>query len=256
MFSTIGCLIICGLVVAGFEKLFYKIVGGAFGYKTVMTTAIIGTPVHEAGHALMCLLFGHKIVEIKLYEPDTKTGTLGYVSHSFNPNNWYQKFGNLFIGLGPIFSGLGVITAIMFIAFPSSVNDFFHTSFKMVEEEESIFTVILSQLTLPIDMIAEDGNIFLKIIGFLLIFSIVMHINLSIPDIKGSISGLVVYAVIAAVFTGITALFGTDTVNSIRGGLHVFASYAFALFTLIYIFAVLIILISLLAVLIKKLIKR
>ena len=64
--------------------------------------------------------------------------------------------------------------------------------------------------------------------------------KITVFDKDGKHSGFVVYSVIAAIFTGVTALLGTDTVNSIRGGLYVFASYSFALFTIIYIFSALI----------------
>jgi hypothetical protein len=68
----------------------------------------LGTSLHELGHALFCLIFGHKIVEMRLFDPDPQTGVLGYVKHSFNPRNPYQVVGNFFIGVGPILLGTAV----------------------------------------------------------------------------------------------------------------------------------------------------
>jgi len=67
--------------------------------------AWIGTACHELGHALFCVIFRHKITELKLFSPDTKTGTLGYVSHTYEPGSIYQTIGNFFIGIGPILLG-------------------------------------------------------------------------------------------------------------------------------------------------------
>ena len=69
----------------------------------------LGTIIHELGHALFCLIFRHKITEMKLLDPDPETGTLGYVRHSYDPKNIYQLVGNFFIGIGPILLGTAVI---------------------------------------------------------------------------------------------------------------------------------------------------
>lgn len=74
---------------------------GLFGWLAVT--------VHEIGHAVMCLVFFHKIEEMKLFSMDPEGGTLGYVRHSYNPNNIYQVIGNFFIALGPIILGSAVI---------------------------------------------------------------------------------------------------------------------------------------------------
>jgi len=69
----------------------------------------LGTIVHELGHAIFCIVFGHKITAMKLFDPDPKTGTLGYVEHSYNSANVYQQVGNFFIGIGPILLGTAII---------------------------------------------------------------------------------------------------------------------------------------------------
>lgn len=45
-------LVVCGLLVGLFERLFMKLTG-KFGRGFFLATSIIGTPVHELGHALM-----------------------------------------------------------------------------------------------------------------------------------------------------------------------------------------------------------
>ena len=233
MLCTVGGLILCGLLSALFQKLFVRLVGGAFGYKAIKASAIIGTPIHEAGHALMCLIFGHKIEDVQLYQPNQKTGVLGYVSHSYNKKNLWQNIGNFFIGLGPIFSGLLVITAILFICFTDAVNDFFESAFSLVKSEDTVWSILKEVFALLWHMVTEAGNLFVKIVGFLLMSAIVLHINLSPQDIQNSKTGLAAYAIIAGVFTLVTSFFGASVVSAIRAGLHIFATYCFVVFALI-----------------------
>ena len=69
----------------------------------------LGTIIHEGGHALFCLLFGHRITAIKWFDWSGSDGTLGYVRHSYDRNSLYQRSGNFFIGIGPILLGSVVL---------------------------------------------------------------------------------------------------------------------------------------------------
>ena len=71
----------------------------------------LGTAVHETGHALFCLLFGHRITGLKLFDFAPRDGTRGHVSHTFDPANPWQQVGNFFIGIAPILFGTLVIVA-------------------------------------------------------------------------------------------------------------------------------------------------
>jgi hypothetical protein len=71
----------------------------------------LGTAVHELSHALFCLLFGHKIAELKLFDPGAKSGSLGFVRHAYDQRNPYHQLGNLFIAIGPVLVGAAALTA-------------------------------------------------------------------------------------------------------------------------------------------------
>ncbi len=45
-----------------------------------------GVMIHELGHVFFCILFGHKIVKVRLFRPD-RNGTVGVVEHGYNPQS-------------------------------------------------------------------------------------------------------------------------------------------------------------------------
>lgn len=69
--------------------------------------SFFGIIIHELSHAAMALIFRHKIDQISLVQKGDENQKLGYVSHAWNPKSFYQRLGNFFIGMGPIF-GIGL----------------------------------------------------------------------------------------------------------------------------------------------------
>ena len=59
-----------------------QVAGKGLRKRGVYLVAWLGTPLHELGHALFCLIFRHKIEDIKFFKPDKVNGTLGYVYHT------------------------------------------------------------------------------------------------------------------------------------------------------------------------------
>ena len=101
-----------------------------FGIQGYIYLTAPGVMIHEIGHAVFCLIFRHKIVEMKLFSPE-EDGTLGYVNHSYNPNSFYQRIGNFFIGTGPIWFGVAVLCLISWLLLPNEmqISDFFSLNF-------------------------------------------------------------------------------------------------------------------------------
>lgn len=256
LFCTIGLLILCGFVSEMLRRAFYYLLGGANGFKIIKGVSIIGTPVHEFGHAMMCVVFGHKIHEVKFYSPEPADESgyvqLGYVNHSYNKKNLYQSLGTLFIGLGPIFSGIGVVTLVLYLCFPHAIAGFFSASFSALSSGDSFFSVLWEGIKLPINMFKEDGFFLWKILGVFVIFSVTMHVTLSGADIKNSVRGLLIYLVLAFLFAFVTSLFGKTVVGAIGRALNIFALYCAAVYVVFYVFSLIILLVALAVYFIRK----
>ncbi len=208
-FTTIGQLLwllgfifVFGLILyllARFTRLIYvKTVGQKFD---IIVTGWIGTPIHEIGHAIFCILFRHKILEIKLYNPDPKDGTLGYVAHAYKTTSTYQKIGNFFIGIGPILFGSLVLYAVLYYLMPD-----FQVLFSSINQQGSSIAGDIHLGNVTGSWLAIK-NISLNILGAIfsvenfsnwrfwiflyLSVCIASHMELSPPDIAGAKSGLI-----------------------------------------------------------------
>lgn len=116
----IGAVYLVGFLISLLNRLFYGLVDHSQG--VCYATGFIGTPIHELSHALMCVVFRHKIDEIKLFQIDDENGVLGYVRHSYNPKNIYQRIGNYFISVAPIVCGTAVLFLLIKLLLPQTFD--------------------------------------------------------------------------------------------------------------------------------------
>lgn len=210
-----GIIIVVGFLLGYLETIAAQWAYKAFGKTGILLTSCIGTPIHETGHALMCLLFGHKIISIKFFDLNPQNETLGYVQHSFDKNNLYQNMGNFFISLGPIFSGSAAILLFMYWLEPNT----FSALRQMAESVPPVHTLT--------DLLSWSGHSMsivyyglwhspsfgsLKYCVFLVLaICISSHIALSKIDIKNAMAGLSVTFLCVVVGNFIAVFFGIDT---------------------------------------------
>ncbi len=97
-----------------------------FGWRSIMWTGWLGTPIHELSHVVACWTFGHRVDEVRLFDPDVKTGRLGFVRHSYRRGNWFEELGNVFIGTAPLVGGSLVMLLLLFLFFPRLANELLH----------------------------------------------------------------------------------------------------------------------------------
>jgi len=227
LFFTVGIVAIFGLGIWGLNRAFYKLMGN-FGRPASVLTGFIGVPAHEIGHAIFCIIFMHKVKEIRLYQPNARDGTMGYVNHLYNRKNAYHQIGNFFIGLGPIILGSAILLVLMMMFLPEVWTDFARTMLLI-----DSFTSFDNFIDLFFGMIGSlfDPHNFGKPLWWLFMLpacSIAIHMSLSYADIVGSLIGLlyiaiiiiainilllIIYAPLVLAFTQVCMMAGTFILN-------------------------------------------
>ena len=198
------------------------------GIKPYIYLTFPGVMLHELSHAFFCIIFKHKIVDMKLFSPE-EDGTLGYVNHQYNPKSIYQRMGNFFIGTGPIWGG---VTAILLLT-----------------------CWLLPQLTLDLNTIKQTVFAFdfwksyKPWLWLYCVFTIFSHITLSPPDLRGAADGLVVLVTATVLLCLIFGKCG-EWEEWVLGWLKLFLERVFPLFCLIIVISAIVAIV--LCIMLKK----
>lgn len=220
LISLVGPLLVIGLILGIMERRANQYLFAAFGFKGILATAWLGTPIHELGHAVMCLIFGHKITDMKLLTINRADGTLGYVSHTYNQRSIYQTVGNFFIGIAPLISGIGVLFLCLHFLLPDSFKIFEAYLKTSVLSKPSELTFVKGFIDTSLVMLR---NIFTFSnllhpnfwIFLLIAISVSSHMALSRADIKGALHGLIMLYLVFFIVTIIGNSIGVNTYSYI-----------------------------------------
>ena len=202
-----------GYLISVCSRSFYKVVGHT---KTACyATGVIGTPIHEFSHALMCVVFRHKIHRICLFRIGDD-GVLGFVEHSHNPKSIYQTIGNFFIGIAPITVGGVVLLLLMrfmvpglYFDFSGYISDFIKLSGDDFGIEWVYYALLLLRglgVSLIDYILTGDGWV---VVYLIISFCIALHMNLSGADIKNALPSIPWLLLILAVVNLLLGLFPT-----------------------------------------------
>ncbi len=116
-------LLLFGLLVHVLNNMTFRAVQSASlnirGFE--LATGWIGVPVHEIGHAVFCVLFGHKIHKLMLFDPAAPPGEpLGYFRNSYDPTDATHVVGDFFVRIGPLPFGSLVLVTVFRLLVPDS----------------------------------------------------------------------------------------------------------------------------------------
>lgn len=236
----VGAILVCGFIAWACKRIFMDLLGNN-GYKAVIVSSIIGTPIHELGHAAMCLLFGRKIVKLVLWQPRSDDGNLGYVKYTCNSRKLLQRLGNLFISTGPIFSGMAVLSLLLYLVFPNTWSTYVSSVRALVEDNASVLEIVSSGLRMIPNMISEFGSnaspVWVQILSVPVMLSVSLHIDLSPGDIRVARDALSPYLMITLLVTVIATLLGTGVTGLVLSALKSFHVFMMAMFTVVLTFA-------------------
>jgi hypothetical protein len=186
------------------------------GWKGVYITGWIGTPIHEFGHALFCIIFRHQIKEVSLFKPDKSSGVLGYVIHTYNPKSMYQSIGNFFIGIAPLLVGSVILYLIFDTFFPNLATegvktkiDFDHLNSSIPNLLKEVYNKIGDNFNLISHTLLKPT--FLSIVLLYIMTSISAHIAPSHTDLKNALPG---FAMLVALIFFINLIFSFINLNS------------------------------------------
>ena len=201
----------------------------------------LGTIIHELGHAIFCIIFGHKITEIKLFHPDPETGTLGYVKHSHNRTNIYQLAGNFFIGIGPILFGTAVIFLLFYFLLGLNPTD--SSKFSLSSYQPNSWEALRS---LAQNTWSSSGQLLTEIFSWphlaswqlyvflYLAFAIGISVTLSPSDIKSALAGFLIILILLFIVNLATIWAGNFLTNIVIR----IAGYYVLFYTLIFLILV------------------
>jgi len=120
--SVLGPLALAAALLSGLERLLAARLQSRFGWRGVLLTGWLGVPVHELSHAAACLLFGHRVEKLRLFDPDPVTGQLGSVQHAWDRRSLYQQAGRFVIGIAPLLGGAAVLAGLTALLGPAELR--------------------------------------------------------------------------------------------------------------------------------------
>ena len=182
----------------------------------------VGTPIHELGHAIFCIIFGHRIDKISWFNP-APDGTLGYVEHRYNPRNIYHQVGNFFIGMGPVIFGCVIISLAalllvgnqVFAPIQSFTKGLSLISFNLGQFLNSLgiaLVAIFKEIFQPVHFQQWQFYIFLY-----LVFAIGNSITLSPSDLYSAGLGFLFFVLFLLVLNAVTGWMGDFLMRGILG---------------------------------------
>lgn len=217
LLGLIGPLVLLGLIVEGAYRLIFWLLGQRAGRVLWWTSCFLGTPAHEAGHALMCLLFAHRIERVRLFP--TRAGN-AMVQHSYRKSNPYAVLGNFFIGLGPIVLILALVYLVLYWIAPQSMQEFRSV---LLSVREAPGQLLVGAFDFFVELVCEQSRaIWARLVALAALLSLSLHVRLSPADVRSMCRAIPLLLLLSGGAAGVFVLLG----ETARHALYFFLSEA------------------------------
>ena len=236
--STFGVVILFGLILGFLETKSQTYLYGAFGWAGIVVTGIIGTPIHEMAHFLMCLPFGIKVYEVSLFRPfaGRQDGILGYVTYSREPGNLVQTIGTLFVGIAPMILGPLVLIILFRLLVPECYKQVKDDIGKSLSDDNITIKSVLKSSAITVKSLIVHLFHFTKktaarnIVMLYFLLAISSHTTLSVADIVNALPGFIVIMTVYIILGFIAAASKQDIGKDIlKSALTIAAFFMIAL---------------------------
>lgn len=202
-----GIFFVFGFILARLQKWTSNLYRQTIGWKGILWTAWIGTPIHEIGHVFFSKLFRHKIEEIYIFRPNEATGNLGHVNHTYNKRSLYQRIGNFFIGAAPMIWSSVILVILLYFLVPNGKDIFA----PLTNEPTSLFTILSSLGKTFTNLFTLENIKAWNFWVFLYVsFCVASHMAPSSEDLKGMWGGFFWLVLVIIIVNAMTLLFKLD----------------------------------------------
>jgi hypothetical protein len=228
LISILGIFFIFGFLLSLLSTLTRMKYSQTFGEKfNIYWTGLIGTPIHEIGHAIFCIIFGLPITKIQLFNPDSHDLTRGYISFAYQKNSLFKKVGIFFASAGPIILGTYLLYLAIYFLVPN--GKIIIDSIKSWGNYLSNPTSLLSQFDALFHSSFKTSGMFFTIdnmtsvkfwIFIYLSLCISSHMQLSAADMKGIWWGVAFVIVVIFIINIISPFLGNNVGVFINSSIH------------------------------------
>ena len=236
---TVVPMLVFGLAVMLCNRLFCMLVGAESGWPLLLFASGLSTPVRELGHLIFAFITLHRVTDFRLLDLGNEEGELGFVEHDYNPKNPIAVFGNFLFALGPSVVGLFFVLAVVLSCFHGMFTPFMEQIADLTEQSAGFAEYAKATLHFfPALFRDASTGVVAKILGCLLIAAVCLGIYVSWDDLKNAFGGMCIYALLALLFAGLTALLDARLQRILTGGLRLFAVGVTGLYLVVLAFAV------------------
>ena len=228
LIAILGIFFIFGFLLSLLSDLTRKKYYQTFGEKFIIYwTGWIGTPIHEIGHAVFCIIFGLPITKIQLFNTDPHALMRGYVSYAYQKKSLFKKVGILFASAGPIILGTYLLYLAIYFLLPDGktlINDlksweiYLSNPSNLLEQFDAI--IQQSFKTLPYFFSIKNLTSVKFWIFIYLSLCISSHMQLSDSDMKGLWWGVTFVIVVVFIINIISPFLGNNVGYFINSSIH------------------------------------